>query len=60
MAAIQVQMASIKLDQISSLYHNPDTRDFHIGPDAETGLGPWSSSLGYYRDIARHKLAEIV
>ncbi|CAI7648176.1 unnamed protein product [Penicillium manginii] len=58
MAAIQVEMASFKFDKIGSLYQDPQTGEFYIGPDCQTGQGPWESPLEYYRDIANQKLEE--
>lgn len=55
MAAIQVQLASIKFDEIGSLYQDPVTEDFFIGPESETGLGPWKSSLDYYHSLLNKK-----
>ncbi|CAG8922165.1 unnamed protein product [Penicillium salamii] len=60
MAAIQVEMASLQFDKIGSLYEDPKTGDFYVGPDCQTGQGPWESSLEYYRDLAQHKLEETV
>ncbi|CAG8041892.1 unnamed protein product [Penicillium salamii] len=60
MAAIQVEMASLQFDKIGSLYEDPKTGDFYVGPDCQTGQGPWESSLEYYRDLAQHKLEDTV
>ncbi|KAJ5726089.1 uncharacterized protein N7483_007446 [Penicillium malachiteum] len=56
LAAIQVELASIKFDKIGSLYENQETGEFYIGPDSETGQGPWGSSLEYYRYLANETL----
>ncbi|KAJ5774686.1 hypothetical protein N7457_009582 [Penicillium paradoxum] len=58
MAAIQVELASIQFDQIGSLYQNPETQEFYIGPDCESNEGPWSSAKEYYRDLALRSFRE--
>lgn len=58
MAAIQVEMASLKFDKIGSLYQDAKTGEFYIGPDCQTGKGPWESSLEYYHSLAEQKLEE--
>lgn len=60
MAAIQVEMASLTFDQIGSLYQDPETKAFYIGPECETGQGPWNSSIEYYRDVANQKLERAI
>jgi hypothetical protein len=56
MAGIQVTLSSFKFDQIGSLYWDEQTSDFFIGPEIETGKGPWTSSMDYYADLANHAL----
>lgn len=56
MARIQAIVASIRFSKIGSLYYNKDTDDFSIGPELQTGLGPWDSSTQYYDDLAQHLL----
>ncbi|KAF5627809.1 kinase-like domain protein [Fusarium tjaetaba] len=56
MAEIQATLSSFKFSQIRSLYQDKETSDFFIGPETETGKGPWSSSLEYYEDISNHAL----
>ncbi|MCJ1244536.1 hypothetical protein MMC30_001734 [Trapelia coarctata] len=56
MAGIQVELSSFKFDQIGSLYQDEKISDFFIGPDIETGKGPWTSSMDYYNDLANHAL----
>lgn len=56
MADIQVKLSSFTFDQIGSLYQDEQTSDFFIGPDVETGKGPWASSMDYYTDLANHVL----
>ncbi|KAJ6031567.1 hypothetical protein N7540_002299 [Penicillium herquei] len=58
LAAIQVEMASLKFDKIGSLYENPETGEFYIGPLCETGDGPWESSLEYYSYLANERLQD--
>jgi hypothetical protein len=60
MAVIQVTLSSFKFDKIGSLYLDERTPEFFIGPDIETGKGPWRSSMNYYADIADHALRECV
>ena len=48
MASIQVQLASLQFDQIGSLYQDGDS--FSIGPEVETGDGPWTPSAQYYEE----------
>ena len=60
MADIQVQISSFTFDQIGSLYQDEETSEFFIGPDIETGKGPWASSMDYYADLANHVLQECV
>ena len=56
MASIQVELSSFKFDQIGSLYQDERTLDFFIGPEIETGKGPWTASMDYYTDLANHAL----
>ncbi|KAJ5738619.1 hypothetical protein N7493_001774 [Penicillium malachiteum] len=58
LAAIQVEMTSLKFDKIGSLYQNPETEEFSIGPDCKTGKGPWKSSLEYYHHLVNRRLEE--
>ncbi|KAI0486557.1 kinase-like domain-containing protein [Xylaria cf. heliscus] len=51
MAKIQAQLLAFKFPKIGSLYYDEDTEDFYIGPEIDTGKGPWTSSADYYRDI---------
>ncbi len=54
MARVQATLASFQFPQIGGLYYNEDEDDFYIGPELQTGLGPWASSAEYYDDLARH------
>ena len=56
MAKIQVQFALLRFEQIGSLYQNDNDGSFYIGPELETGRGPWSSATAYYHDLASHTL----
>ncbi|KAK7419615.1 hypothetical protein QQX98_003206 [Neonectria punicea] len=56
MAKIQAVLATFTSDQIGSLYQDPATKDFIVGPDIETDKGPWSRSSDYYADLAEHSL----
>ncbi|KAL9620174.1 MAG: hypothetical protein Q9160_005289 [Pyrenula sp. 1 TL-2023] len=56
LAEIQVILSSITFDQIGSLYEDEDTHEFFIGPEVETGKGPWRSPADYYNDVTEHAL----
>jgi hypothetical protein len=56
MAQIQATVASIRFPKIGSLYHDPVTDEFYIGPELQTGRGPWISSTQYYDDLVDHLL----
>jgi len=56
MAAIQAELSSFTFNQIGSLYRDEQTGDFFIGPEVETGKGPWTSPMDYYADRANHEL----
>ncbi|MBE3049254.1 phosphotransferase [Candidatus Bathyarchaeota archaeon] len=56
MAKIQAEVASFTFSSIGGLYYSEDTETFYIGPDLETGKGPWASSTDYYRDLTDHLL----
>ncbi|KAF5530799.1 kinase-like domain-containing protein [Fusarium mexicanum] len=56
MAEIQATLSSFKFHEIGSLYQDKETCDFFIGPETETGKGPWSSSLENYDDLSNHAL----
>lgn len=58
MAKIQVELSRFAFDRIGSLYQNKTTSEFFIGPEVETGKGPWTSSIDYYNDIADHQLRD--
>ncbi|KAM0199648.1 hypothetical protein ACHAQI_012022 [Fusarium lateritium] len=48
MAEIQATIFSFKFDQIGSLYQDEQTSEFFVGPETETGKGPWKSPMEYY------------
>ena len=52
MAKIQAEVFSFKFPLIGSLYYSEESSDFFIGPDLNTGLGPWKTSDEYYADLA--------
>ncbi|KAL7928021.1 hypothetical protein V8C35DRAFT_285584 [Trichoderma chlorosporum] len=56
MAMIQAVLATFTFDQIGSLYQDPVTEEFFVGPDIETDKGPWSHSSDYFADVAEHAL----
>lgn len=56
MATIQTVLATFTFDRIGSLYQDPTTKEFFIGPDMETNRGPWSHSSDYFADVAEHAL----
>ncbi|KAK0113555.1 hypothetical protein ONS96_014414 [Cadophora gregata f. sp. sojae] len=55
MARIQVDLASLTFDKIGALYQEGD--GFVIGPEIQTGLGPWDNALNYYRDVSHHLIS---
>ncbi|KAF5718209.1 kinase-like domain-containing protein [Fusarium globosum] len=60
MAEIQATLSSFKFHEIGSLYYDEKTSDFFIGPETETGKGPWNSALEYYHDLSNHALQACV
>lgn len=60
LARIQATIASFRFPYIGSLYYNQETDDFYIGPELQTGKGPWSSSTEYYEDLTNHLLKSTV
>lgn len=56
MAEIQATLSSFKFHEIGSLYYDEKTSEFFIGPETETGKGPWNSALEYYDDLSNHAL----
>jgi hypothetical protein len=60
MAGIQVALSSFTFDQIGSLYRDEQTSDFFIGPEIETGKGPWTSPMDYYADLANHVMQRLM
>ncbi len=51
MAKIHAEVLSFKFPLIGSLYYSRETSSFHIGPEMNTGRGPWATSTEYYRDL---------
>ncbi|KAM0083809.1 hypothetical protein ACKRZS_004015 [Fusarium odoratissimum] len=60
MAEIQATLSSFKLHEIGSLYQDEETSDFFIGPETETGKGPWNSSVEYYDDLSNQALQNCI
>lgn len=56
MAKIQAEVATFTFNKIGSLYYSEETSRFSIGPDLETGRGPWDSASHYYQDLADVRL----
>lgn len=56
MAQIQAAVASFRFPQIGSLYFNEEADEFYIGPELQTGQGPWASATDYYDDLTKHLL----
>jgi hypothetical protein len=54
MAKYHVQLASLTFDKIGSLHQDGD--NFSIGPEIETGEGPWDTPQQYYEALVRHKV----
>jgi hypothetical protein len=54
MASIQVELSLFKFSHIGSLYQHPETSEFFIGPEIETGKGPWATPIEYYSDFINH------
>jgi len=54
MARIQVQLSLLTFDRIGSIFQDGD--NFAIGPEVETGRGPWTSPMDFYTDLAPHAI----
>lgn len=54
LAKYHVQLASITFDKIGSLHQDGDK--FFIGPEIETGEGPWATAQEYYSALIRHRM----
>jgi hypothetical protein len=52
MAKIQVELVSHRSDGIGNLYRDGDA--FIIGPELETGKGPWETAAEYFADLIAH------
>lgn len=51
------EMAKIQaFDRIGSLYQDPVTEEFFVGPDIGTDKSPWSHSSDYFAGEAQHSL----
>ncbi|KAI0201427.1 hypothetical protein F4808DRAFT_126531 [Astrocystis sublimbata] len=58
MARVQAQVLAFQFPMIGSLYYNEEKEDFYIGPDSDTGKGPWATSADYYHDLTDQALRE--
>jgi hypothetical protein len=54
MASYHAQLASLTFDKIGSLHQ--DGANFTIGPEIETGEGPWDTPEQYYEALVRHRM----
>lgn len=54
MAEYHFQLASITFDKIGSLHQDGDK--FFIGPEIETGQGPWATPEEYYTALINHRM----
>jgi hypothetical protein len=54
MAEYHVQLASLTFDKIGSIHQKGN--HFFIGPEIETGDGPWDTAQDYYSALVRHKI----
>lgn len=59
LARIQAITSSFTFAEIGGLYYNEDTNDFYIGPELQTGLGPWKTSTAYYDDLTLHLMKSV-
>ncbi|KAF2496589.1 hypothetical protein BU16DRAFT_571698 [Lophium mytilinum] len=55
-ADIHVQLSQVTFDQVGGLYYDESTDEFSVGPELETGRGPWQLSTDYYSALADHAL----
>jgi hypothetical protein len=55
MARYHVQLTSLTFDKIGGLRQVND--QFSVGPEMETGEGPWDTPQDYYSVLARHRMA---
>ncbi|KAL9627620.1 MAG: hypothetical protein Q9164_007547 [Protoblastenia rupestris] len=53
MAGVHAKFASLRTQKIGSIYHSPN--GFKIGPDVETGEGPFGTPKPYYQAVARQQ-----
>lgn len=54
MAHIQATLASFRFPKIGAIYFDEKLDNFYIGPELQTGKGPWTTSAEYYDDLACH------
>ncbi|KAK3675980.1 hypothetical protein LTR78_004172 [Recurvomyces mirabilis] len=53
MVEIQFQLANLTFDRIGAVYQDGDV-GFKLGPEIETGLGPWATPQMYWDAWAHH------
>ncbi|KAH0551623.1 hypothetical protein GP486_007160 [Trichoglossum hirsutum] len=57
LAKIHVQLTRVKFDGIGSIYQDEHDGRFFVGPDIETGIGPYSTPNEYYEVLCKHRQA---
>ena len=55
MAYFQCKLAEIRFQKIGSIVQTTD--GFDIGPDVETGAGPFEKETGYYEAVVKHRMS---
>ncbi|KAI9772031.1 MAG: hypothetical protein M1840_001319 [Geoglossum simile] len=55
MASIVVQLAEVRFTGLGSIYQNEADGEFYIGPELETGEGPFYTARGYYNALCNHR-----
>lgn len=53
MAEIQAELVSHRFDRIGALYSSSNGES-EVGPELQTGKGPWKTAVDYYTDLAEH------
>lgn len=54
LAEIHVKLSTCVFDKIGGLYYDDLFKEFYIGPEHDTGKGPWTSAIDYYYDFTNH------
>ncbi|KAI9868351.1 MAG: hypothetical protein M1813_005794 [Trichoglossum hirsutum] len=57
LANIHVQLAQVKFYGIGSLYESESDGRYFVGPETETGTGPFSAPDEYYEALCKHRQA---